>query len=174
MVEVIVELGDAYEVSALVIGVSSGPGLSGDADLWFPLLRVPALVARIGEIRFEKRGGRWLSAVGRLRSDVSHTSLEAWLGRETQRLRTDFPDSMENRGITAEPLAEQLLGDVRRTTQLLMLAVGLVMLIVCANLANLLLARGIRREREVALRLAVGATRARVVRHRVRLVHPAR
>jgi len=152
------------EVNVTIVGVASGPGLSGDVDLFLPLEKAPAIVARIGQSRFERRGSRWLSAVGRLRDGVSHEALDAWLVAETSRLQSDFPDVMENRGVIAVPLRDQLLGDVQRTAVMLMISVGLVMLIVCANLAGLLLARGIDREREVALRLAVGASRGHVVR----------
>ena len=152
------------EVASTIVGVTSGRGLTGDTDLWFPLETTPQLVARFGRGRFEQRGARWLSAVGRLKPDVSAEALDAWMARETERLRADYPRVMDRRGVLALPLEEQLFGDVQQTAAILMIAVGFVMLIACANLASLLLARGVAREREIALRIAIGATRSRVVR----------
>ena len=152
------------EITTTVVGVASGRGLTGDTDLWFPLQTTPQLSGRIGRGRFEQRGARWLSAVGRLKTGVSREVLDAWMARETERLRADYPRVMERRGVLALPLEEQLFGDVQQAATVLMIAVGLVMLIACANLANLLLARGVAREREVALRMAIGATRGHIVR----------
>ena len=152
------------EVASTVVGVASGQGLTGDTDMWFPLEATPQLVARIGRGRFDQRGSRWLSAVGRLKPGVSAEALDAWMAREAERLRADYPRVMDRRGVLALPLEEQLFGDVQQTAGILMMAVGFVMLIACANLANLLLARGVAREREIALRIAIGATRGRVVR----------
>ena len=152
------------EIASTIVGVASGQGLTGDTELWFPLETTPQLVGRVGRGRFEQRGARWLSAVGRLKPDVSYEALDAWMARETERLRADYPRVMDQRGVLALPLEEQLFGDVQQTAKILMIAVGFVMLIACANLASLLLARGVAREREIALRIAIGATRGRVVR----------
>ncbi len=152
------------EVASTVVGLASGQGLTGDTDLWFPLETTPQLVARIKRGRFDQRGARWLSAVGRLKPDVSAEALDAWMVRENERLRADYPRVMERRGVLALPLEEQLFGDVQQTATIIMIAVGFVMLIACGNLANLLLARGVAREREIALRIAIGATCGRVVR----------
>ena len=101
------------EVASTVVGVASGQGLTGDTDLWFPLETTPQLVARIKRGRFDQRGARWLSAVGRLKPDVSAEALDAWMVRETERLRADYPRVMERRGVLALPLEEQLFGDVQ-------------------------------------------------------------
>ena len=65
------------EIASTIVGVASGQGLTGDTELWFPLETTPQLVGRVGRGRFEQRGARWLSAVGRLKPDVSYEALDA-------------------------------------------------------------------------------------------------
>lgn len=152
------------EIAATVVGVTSSAGLSGDAELFLPLRGGAAVEARLTDRRYESRGNRWLDAIGRTRPEVSPEVLSAWMERETERLRVEHGRVMERRGVLALPLDEQLFGDVQRTALLLMAAVGMVLLIACANLANLLLARSVSRKREMALRRAIGATSFQLAR----------
>ena len=110
------------------------------------------------------RGARMFLGMGRLKSGVSEATARAELAALGQRLAVEHPDSNRNWSFTVVSFRDQIFGRTRQGVPLLAVAVAAVLLICCVNLANLLLARGVTRQRELAVRLALGAGRRRLVR----------
>jgi putative ABC transport system permease protein len=109
--------------------------------------------------------GHYFTAAGRLKSGVSLEQAQARLKLSADDYRRKFPDALQpNQSFSVQTLHDALVGEYRSSLYVLLAAVAMVLLIACANVANLLLARAIGRRREIAIRAALGAARARIVR----------
>jgi predicted permease len=144
-------------VNYAVIGVTpTGFRLWGDAEAYVPLAQ--------GDPIFNDRRFPGVICVARLKPDVTIAQAQSEMTSIQHRLDAQYPNTDKGLGTDVVPLKRVMIGDVAGTLLLLLGAVGVVLMITCANVANLLLARATARSREFAIRSALGAARVRIVR----------
>ena len=130
--------------------------LNEDSEIWTPLVFTPE--------ELTLRNSHYLKVLGRLKPGASMDQANAEMATIAAQLEKDYPKTNEGTGAAVFPLHSEIVGDIKKPLLIFLGAVAFILLIACTNVANLMLARAAARQREIAVRVALGASRWRLVR----------
>jgi putative ABC transport system permease protein len=147
--------GEPYSVIGVVSSTFKHP-FDSDVEVWMPLFSFPGNTGQ--------RESRFLFGIGHLKPDLDLSQAQAEVSTIANQLSQSYPKENAGRGAKVDSYRDLMVSEIRPMLWLLFAAVGVILLIACANLANLLLARGLARQREISIRAALGAGRWRLIR----------
>ena len=145
----------SFTVVGVIARGAQAPLLSDELELWVPVSH---------GVAFTNRRGHYLNVIARLNPGITPQQAQAEMNTIASRLEQQYADSNKGLGVRVVPLGDQIVGNARTSLWVMLAAVVFVLLIGTANVANMLLARGAARQKEMAIRTALGAGRWQIVR----------